>query len=426
VARRVIWCAAPTPPPARCRTDSDVAQPGQFHLVVENVRILVICKQQTHNGNSQRKECWRVSLIYELSHFFVLITLITDFHRSKTALITSQTLKNRKPRIRNEPGMERPSLTPVNIQTFNPMSLKEGYMVNSAPLKFKRITDLESVFAIRPREGQVLDSASVITLKDPRGVSVSLDNFDEILLQVNLGKRDMSRRIPRSLYIAMVEIEGGPDLYVCAERGSHESGMQSEKQKIWHSKQGVVVHPDDSDCVSGKYFVKILSGIDKCRCRVIAETRLYTPMIDNALLGPGCGFRPSSAQKKIDFGNLVISTALGSANRRRLLGKLGCNPFDGSEVSISNMRRAHSCQSEALPNDGAKSRPQSALGLSGAVSDLEPDEQQEGDKSTMKHALEISCRSSLERVRFGKTTPIRDVARPLLFVMSLFEISFPS
>ena len=337
----------------------------------------------------------------------------TDMFRSKTAIITMTAIKNRKQRIKYKSGMRRPSLTLIPIQNFDPMSLKEGYKPANVLAKSRKDSGTDKFFS---STAEASDSAPIIPLNDSHGFQVCLESFEDIFLQVNLavGKIGMpreNRRIPHSLFVTMVDIEGTPDLYIRPEKQADEFGLQPEEKKVWHSKREVIIHPVDANYVHGIYFVKIVSGIDKCKCRVVAETQLYTPTIDNARLGPGHGFRPNNAQKRNGFGNLVISAALGTANRRRLLGKMGRNPFEGREFSISDMIKVPSRPSDTQTDESdVKSRTQSRLSNVETASEGNGCQAcKEGGGSALNHALEVSCRSSLERVRFGKITRIRDV-----------------
>jgi hypothetical protein len=188
--------------------------------------------------------------------------------------------------------MPRPSLTLVHIEPFDPLSLREeidqGYWKTSKLTKSgnKHLTSTLSSL-----------SAPFVPLNDLCGFEVSLESFSDMILQVRLSDTKKSLRgekIPLSLHIAMIDVEGNPDLYIVTDRKADELGMPRKDQNIW-SKREVLIHPDDPEFTSGTYILRVVSGINKCKCRIRAETKLYIPTIDNARLGR---YRPSSSQKK--------------------------------------------------------------------------------------------------------------------------------
>jgi hypothetical protein len=266
-------------------------------------------------------------------------------------------------------------------------------------------------------------SAPFIPLNDPNGLNVSLESFSDMILQVRLADTKKSlvgehHRIPLSLHIAMIDIQGNPDLYIMTDRKADEIGMPSKEHHIWESKRDVIIHPDNPEFTSGTYILRVVSGIEKCKCRIRADTKLYIPTIDNARLGPGHGYRPSSFQKKNGFGNLVFASALGTANRRRLLGRMGRDPFQGRGFSISNMVKPPHPPGKDVSTPEKDTSTANALEKSEMTASVHSLESQAGTdalfrtptgESAFNHALEVSCRSSLGRIRFGKITPIRDV-----------------
>ena len=309
--------------------------------------------------------------------------------------------------------MQRPSLTPVHIDTFDPQSLKEGYEQKSVSTGRSNKTLESSKFGTdqpRPSETLIREETSVsdplVPLNSDEGYSVSLESFANLILRIKMSaaKKGYTRerpRVPLSLHIRMLDIEGTPDMYVLSDRKVDEFGIENEP-KVWHSKRELTIHPNDPGYIFGIYFVKIVSGIDKCKCRIVAKTILYTPMMDNARLGPGGGFRPSTRQKSSGFGSLVLAS-VESANRRRLMGKMGRDPFQGRGFCISNMRTTK----PASADEEANHHP--TRSTSGFSSQAASEIGEASDASTFNHALQVSCRTSLERVRFGKFTPIRDV-----------------
>ena len=314
--------------------------------------------------------------------------------------------------------MPRPSLTLVHIEPFNPSSLREE--IEQSHWRSTRYTSSENKHVASVQSSL---STQFIPLNDLNGLEVSLESFSNMILQVRLADTNKclvgeNHRIPLSLHIAMVDVEGNPDLYIVTDRKADELGMPSKDRHVWESKRDVTIHPDNPEFTSGTYILRVVSGIEKCKCRIRAETKLYIPTIDIARLGPGHGYRPSSSQKKNDFGNLVFASALGTANRRRLLGRMGRDPFQGRGFSISNMVKPPHCSSLSQTPEFtsiAHALDKSDLtvhckgGSGGAECMPRTLFRTTAGESALNHALEVSCRSSLGRIRFGKMTPIRDV-----------------
>uniref|UniRef100_A0A7S0LXL6 Cyclic nucleotide-binding domain-containing protein n=1 Tax=Cryptomonas curvata TaxID=233186 RepID=A0A7S0LXL6_9CRYP len=345
----------------------------------------------------------------------------SDLYRSRTAIITSHAYHARKSRSKFLSGMPRPSLTLVDIEPFNPSSLREE--IEQSHWRSNKYTCSENKHVTSAQSSL---SAPFIPLNDLNGLEVSLESFSNMLLQVRLADTKKSlvgehHRVPLSLHIAMIDVEGNPDLYIVTDRKADELGMPSKDHHLWESKRDVMIHPDNPEFTTGTYILRVVSGIEQCKCRIRAETKLYIPTIDNARLGPGHGYRPSSSQKKNDFGNLVFASALGTANRRRLLGRMGRDPFQGRGFSISNMVKPPHRSSDSQPGkdtstanalDKSEMTGHSAesQGGSGGVGFMpETLFRTQAGESAFNHALEVSCRSSLGRIRFGKITPIRDV-----------------
>lgn len=165
--------------------------------------------------------------------------------------------------------------------------------------------------------------------------------------------------------------------------------------------------PGQQNYSPGTYYLRFQSSVDRCRLRCVAVSTRYIPTTDQAIRGPGAGFRPGILEKKNNIGRTVIRPAMKDSERRKKFGQAGFFPLTGDrELRIPlpyylRGRREPSpgaapLSSSGLQSSGRLSRPLSAASVHRPFSAASHTQRSETGHSHVSH-ISTSPREDHER-----------------------------